>query len=210
MSWNQGGFQGGYNQGGHNQGGYNPGVNTNANFPPGMNTNAFNPGMNTNANFPPGMNTNFNPGMNTNAYHPGMNTNFNPGMNTDTFNPGMNSNAMNSQMANFMSKFANPYNLTIPTVAFNSSCPRCYGSGVVNRNGKTFPCRRCYRKGGYCNYCYGSRTNWMTGQPCSYCNNGGYKKRHSHGHGHGHHGKGRGGHGHGRSRSRSSSSDSDW
>jgi hypothetical protein len=198
MSWNQGGYGGGYNP---NQGGFNPnqgGMNTNA-FNPGMNTNAYNPGMN------PGMNTNaYHPGMNTNTYNPGMNPNFQPGMNTNAYNPGMNTNAMNGQMANFMSQFANPYNLTIPTVQFNTGCPRCHGSGVINRNGRTFPCRRCYRKGGYCNYCYGSRTNWMTGQPCGYCMNGNYKKRQGHGRK-----KGRGGHG-GRSRSRSSSSDSDW
>jgi transcription elongation factor len=171
---NQGGFSNNSTTSsnpGTNNNAYNPGMNTNVN--PGMNTNAYNPGMNTNA-YNPGMNTNaYNPGMNTNAYNPGMNTNFNPGMNTNACNPGMNNNAMNNNAMNNMAanlaKWSNPYNLTLPSVQFIGGCKRCNGSGCITKNGMTYPCRRCYRKSGYCRVCLGSRYAFLTGQPCTNC-----------------------------------------
>lgn len=147
-----------------------------------------------------GFNPNFPVGMNQNAFHPGMNTDaFGPGINTSAYNPGINTCALNPAVYN-------PFNLTLPTVQFHGGCSKCHGAGFVSRKGHNYPCRKCYKKCGFCMYCYGSRILFMTGQPCTYCQNGHYMKRqksHGHGHGHGH------GHSHGKHGS-SSSSDSDW
>lgn len=183
------------NQGwGNNQGGYNPNVNPNMN---NMNNNAFQ-AMNQNA-LQMGM------GMMGGINNGGMGGMGGMGMNTNAYNPGVNTD-VSANLANKLAGLTNPNNLTLPTCQYSSGCKKCMGSGRVMKNGAYYPCKKCYKKGGYCKVCLGTRVNYLTGQQCMACQNGSYMKGHKgHGHKHGKGGKGKGGH-----NSSGSSSDSDW
>lgn len=176
-----------------NQGnyGYNPTNSTN----PGLNQDHVNQAMNQAAMY--GMNQAMNQG--------GMGGMGGMGINTNAFNSAVNTDVAN--MASKMAGITNPYNVTLPTCGYNSGCKKCSGTGRVSKKGAIYPCKRCYKKGGFCTVCLGSKINYITGQQCHACQNGSYNKGHKKEHGHGHGKKGGKGKGHG---SGSDSSDSDW
>lgn len=52
---------------------------------------------------------------------------------------------------------------------------------MTTLKGHTIPCRRCYRRQGFCRFCFGTGTNYLKNKPCKRCTGGrkgGKKKGH--------------------------------
>eukprot|EP00919_Chromeraceae_sp_WS-2016_P008296 GHVR01019600.1.p1 GENE.GHVR01019600.1~~GHVR01019600.1.p1 ORF type:complete len:173 (+),score=18.02 GHVR01019600.1:39-557(+) len=67
----------------------------------------------------------------------------------------------------------NQHGLNLPQINFDSGCKKCHGCGsVVNKKGLKMPCKRCYRRNGFCRFCYGTGTNFNKNKPCKKCHGG--------------------------------------